>query len=601
MTHPTRSTAKFLNEHQSLGWRIFTWLFVLLFTYFVSKGLLWLVFSVLGLYKLLGDFASTVTTVLAVVMALYGTWTNLKGTPIGIDKTNPTKATSQRVRLTVYTILTTTATIRRIYITNPFRGILILAGAGAGKTKSLVEPILEQSIQQGFAGLLYDFKFPGLAKVASQAMHTRPDRPMYYINFEHLTLSHRVNPLHPDTMPTQSYADEYARAIMYNLKPDAIKKSDFWVDSAQTYLTALIWFLREEYPQYCTLPHVMALAFQPTADVVALLSTNPETRGTIASLRESVQRKAEGQTAGVVSTLQTALRRINTKEIVWVLSGNDFSLNLNDPDNPRFLTLGNSPALSSTFSPVLALLATVAIKQMNQAGKAASVVILDEAPTLYIPDFDQLPATGREHQVVTVFAAQDISQIEGMYGRNKKDAVLANLNNQFYGRVGQRETAQYVSDLWGMEDVEQRTQGQSEGSTSRDSTTTRNRTVNHSYVQRQRVKVQDVLELNPGEFYGQLVESDFSSFKAQIKVQESTPLPELVPVTQVATDDLKQNFLRIQDEVECLFKPRKPNQGGIVEPIQTGPITPQPIVSTQRNGQANHHDQTLQPGESLDF
>lgn len=226
--------------------------------------------------------------------------------------------------------------------------------------------------------------------------------------------------------------------------------------------------------------HVIALAFQSTADVVTLLLTNPNTRGTVDSLRESVQRKDEGQTAGVVSTLQTALRRINSKEIVRVLSGNDFSLNLNDPNNPAFLVLGNSPMLSSTFSPVLALLATVVIKQMNPQRKAPSAVILDEAPTLYIPDFEQLPATGRENKVATVFAAQDISQIEGMYGKNKKDTILANLNNQFYGRVGQRETAQYVSDLWGMEDVEQRTQGK--GESSRDSMTTKTNTINHSYI-----------------------------------------------------------------------------------------------------------------------
>ncbi|MCK8496068.1 type IV secretory system conjugative DNA transfer family protein [Spirosoma sp. RP8] len=578
-------------------------LFIAVFSYWIWKGIIWFIFSILGLYKseMLGDLAQGVTPWLSFIMAIFSTWSAItsQNKAFGIGKTSNTKATGKRVRQSVYTILTTTSTILHIYITNPFRGILILGGAGAGKSKSLIEPIIQQTIQQGFAGLLYDFKFPSLAKVATEAMRTGPGQQMYYINFEHLTLSHRVNPLHPDTMPTQSHADEYAKAIMYNLKPEAIKKPDFWVDSAHTYLTALIWFLREEYPQFCTLPHVMALAFQPTADVVALLSTNPETRGTIASLRESVQRKAEGQTAGVVSTLQTALRRINTKEIVWVLSGDDFKLNLNDPENPRFLTLGNSPSLSSTFSPVLALLATVAIKQMNQTSKAPSAVILDEAPTLYIPDFEQLPATGRENKVVTVFAAQDISQIEGMYGKNKKDTILANLNNQFYGRVGQRETAQYVSDLWGMEDVEQRTQGQSESS--RDSMTTRSNSIHHSYIQRNRVRIQDVLELNTGEFYGQLVESDFSSFKAQIKIPESKLLPEIVPVDQVTTDDLKQNFLRIQDEIEILFKRQGPNQSGVLEPVRHKLIASQPIKPVQSNGRANNNGHAMQPGESLDF
>jgi len=359
-----------MNEDQSLGRRIFVWLFTAVFTFLICWGVIWLAFTFLGVYKshLLSGPAHSLTPWLAAGMAILGAYENVKKNKrkIGIGKTSPTSATGRRIRNSVYTILTQSVLVTHIYITNPFRGVLIIGGAGAGKSKSLIEPIIQQTIHQGYAGLLYDFKFPSLARVATGANQTGPGQSIYYVNFEQLTLSHRVNPLHPDTMPTQSHADEYARAIMYNLKPEAIKKSDFWVDSAQTYLTALIWFLREEYPQCCTLPHVMALAFQPTADVVALLSTNPETRGTIASLRESVQRKAEGQTAGVVSTLQTALRRINSKEIVWVLSGNDFSLNLNDPNNPAFLVLGNSPTLSSTFSPVLALLATVAIKQMNQ-------------------------------------------------------------------------------------------------------------------------------------------------------------------------------------------------------------------------------------------
>lgn len=104
-----------------------------------------------------------------------------------------------------------------------------------------------------------------------------------------------------------------------------------------------------------------------------------------------------------------------------------------------------------------------------------------------------------------------------------------------------------------------------------------------------------MLELKPGEFYGQLVESDFSSFKAQIKVAENMPLPELAPVTQVTTYDLKQNFLRVQEDIEGLFNRQRPTQGGIVDPVKPAPITPMPVLPAQNNGQA------LQPGESLDF
>lgn len=567
--------------------------------YWLTRSVLGFVFTSIGVYKIasLGRLATNLTELAAfgvggwvLYLAIIG---GKRGKGAAIGQASTTTRTKTKVSRSVYTIETHTPAIPRIYLTKPERGVLILGGAGAGKSKSLIEPIIRQTIQQGRTGLLYDFKFPTLARVAAQAwQQAQNGLGFYYVNFEDLTRSHRVNPLSPATMPTQSHADEYARAILYNLKPDAIKKGDFWTDSAHSYLTALIWFLREEHPDLCTLPHAMALAFQPTADVVALLSTNPETRGTIASLRESVQRKAEGQTAGVVSTLQTALRKINTKEIVWVLSGDDFDLNLNDPDAPKFVTLGNAPTLSNTFAPVIALLATVALKQMNQQGKRPSAVILDEAPTLFIPNFEQLPATGRSNEIATVFGAQDISQIEDMYGRSKKDALLSNLNNQFYGRVGHRETAQYISDLWGKEDVQQRSQGRSESSRDFEE----GRSTSESMTERSRVRIQDVLELQTGEFYGQLVDSDFSSFKAQIKAQESGPLPEIVPITMVTAHDVKQNFLRIQAEVESLFTNQGPDRGRATEPVTPQPITPAPLNGqAKHNGQARHHD------ESLDF
>ncbi len=581
----------------------------ILFFFLLYKGvdfLLHFAFSTIGFYKItaLGKLASLVEGWGALAVVGYCAYLMLIGKRSpgpGVDKASTTSKTGRRVGESTYTFETHTPTVPRINLVNPFRGVLILGGAGAGKSKSLIEPIIKQTIERGYAGLLYDFKFPTLAQVASYArQQARPGLAFYFVNFQDLTRSHRVNPLDPATMPTQSHADEYARAILFNLKPDAIKKSDFWTDSAQSYLTALIWFLREEHPQYCTLPHVMALAFQPTADVVALLSTNPETRGTIASLRESVERKAEGQTAGVVSTLQTALRRINTKEIVWVLSGDDFTLNLNDPDAPKFVTLGNSPTLASTFAPVIALLATVAIKQMNQQGKVPSAIILDEAPTLYIPNFDQLPATGRSNEIATIYGAQDISQIEDMYGRSKKDALLANLNNQFYGRVGHKETAQYIADLWGREYVQQRTEGQSESS--RDLETTQGRSMSHSYTERSRVRIQDVLELHTGEFFGQLVDSDFSSFKAQIKVQETGPVPELVPFTIATPQEVKRNFMRIQEEIEGVLLGQ---QKGADVATTTGRIETEPPARVSRgqvNGQAQAGDNGRgAANESLDF
>jgi hypothetical protein len=472
------------------------------------------------------------------------------------DREIASKRTTREIKETVFTFSTVHSDMPFMYLTNPYRGVLVIGGAGSGKSASIIEPIIIQSIQQGFAGILYDFKFPSLAKVARYAADTyKSSVKLYYVDLEDLSRSHRVNPLHPNLMRTQSYADEYSKCILNNLKPESIQKSDYWTDEASSYLTAVIWFLREEYPQYCTLPHVVSLVLEDTIKVVELLSTNAETRGTVASLRGAIERKAEAQVAGIDSTLKTALRKINTKEIAWVLSGNDFSLNINDPLDPKFVTLGNYDGLRGVFGPVLALIATVALKQMNHPGKQKSVVILDEAPTIYIPGLEHIPATARSNKVATVYAAQDLSQIENAYGRLKKDTLVANLSNQFWGRVGLVSTAQYVAELWGKHEVLKTTHsvGKSSNGVTIFSQASYSRNKSESLHEQQRIQINDITELKEGEFFGQLIESDYSSFKAQFEVQPVGALPEITPFQDITTEQLKANFLRIQSDVQSIL------------------------------------------------
>ncbi|OJW72951.1 type IV secretory system conjugative DNA transfer family protein [Spirosoma sp. 48-14] len=479
------------------------------------------------------------------------------------DREVASKRTNREVNESVFTLSTVHSDMPSMFLTNPYRGVLVIGGAGSGKSASIIEPIIIQSVQQGFAGILYDFKFPSLAKVAKYAADTyKSSVKLYYVDLENLSRSHRVNPLQPELMRTQSYADEYSKCILNNLKPESIQKSDYWTDEASSYLTAVIWFLREEYPQYCTLPHVVSLVLEDTIKVVELLSTNAETRGTVASLRGAIERNAEAQVAGIDSTLKTALRKINTKEIAWVLSGDDFSLNINDPLDPKFVTLGNYDGLRGVFGPVLALIATVALKQMNQPGKQKSVIILDEAPTIYIPGLEHIPATARSNKVATVYAAQDLSQIENAYGRLRKDTLVANLSNQFWGRVGLVSTAQYVAELWGKHEVIKTTHsvGKSSNGVTIFSQASYSKSKSESLHEQQRIQINDVTELKEGEFFGQLVESDYSSFKARFQVQQLGDVPDILPFQNVTNEELKENFLRIQLDVQSILDKDKPSE-----------------------------------------
>jgi len=291
----------------------------------------------------------------------------------------------------------------------------------------------------------------------------------------------------------------------------------------------------------------MALAMCPTAEVVALLETNEETRGSIAPIREALT--ADAQRAAIVGTLQNGLRKINSKEIVWVLSGADFTLDLNNPAAPKALVLGNNPDLDDTYGPVLALVATVALKQMNQVGKADSIALLDEFTTFYVPNFDTYPATARSNKVAIVIGIQDFSQLEARYGKNKKNAILGTLSNQFYGLQNNLESAQYVSDLWGKEDVQTTSTNQSESSGPKQSSSAG---TSQATTERQRIRVQDVTNLQTGQFYGKLVESDYSTFKARLSGTE-WPATEWKEFAEVTPEMVTANYRRIQTEARSLL------------------------------------------------
>jgi hypothetical protein len=456
-----------------------------------------------------------------------------------------TTKTTTKVKAGVYNLATWEKDIPMIKITEPYRHLLVAGGPGSGKSFSVLEPILVQAMQQGKAGLIYDYKFPTFARlVASSAKGVQP----FYINFDDLSRSHRVNPIAPQLMTRSSFADQYARTVVYNLIPDAATSANpFFADSAQGYLAAIFWFLREEHPQYCTLPHAMALAMCPAAEVVTLLETNEETRNSIAAIREALS--ADAQRAAIVGTLQNGLRKINSKEIAWVLSGDDFTLDLNNPDAPKALVLGNNADLDDVYGPVLALLATVALKQMNQKGKADSIALLDEFPTFYLPNFDTYPATARSNKVAIVVGIQDFAQLEGRYGKTKKNAILGTLSNQFYGLQNNLEGAQYVSDLWGKEDVQTNSINQSQSTGLNQNGSAGNA---QSLTERQRIRVQDVTNLEPGQFYGKLVESDFTSFKARMKGHE-WPDKDWQAFADVSPDQVTANYQRIQQEARSLL------------------------------------------------
>lgn len=446
-----------------------------------------------------------------------------------------------------------------INVPNPFRGTLVIGSSGSGKSESIGNAFIHQFIQKGYCGVLYDFKFPTLANEVNTALHLygkNTDLKYYIINFQNPTLSHRCNPLSVENIPTVAHAEEYARAIVNNLDTSTIKQRDFFSNSAIAWLASLIWFFRSEHPQSCTLPHVInAALYKDYAQVISMLQTNAQSADMSRSIATAIENKAEKQIAGVIASLQILVSKINSPAIVWALTGNDLDMNINDPAHPKLLCLGSDPSLVDTFSPVISLIITVALKQMNQQGKHKSFVLLDEAPTLYIPKFEMIPATARSNKIASVYMAQDYAQMNDMYGREKAEVIIANLSNQFYGKISSVQTAKAVSEMIGKEErlITNHSRGSSRGSKGG-----RNLSYNTSISQQERyiIKPQEIMQLQPGEFVGQTVESTIPYFWTRVKKSQVSNQHPIAPFAIIEEKEkiLLLNFQQKRKEAEQIIE-----------------------------------------------
>ncbi|MFH1321911.1 MAG: type IV secretory system conjugative DNA transfer family protein [Bacteroidota bacterium] len=443
-----------------------------------------------------------------------------------------------------------------INIPNPFRGIFVVAGAGSGKSDSIAIPIIYQAVKNRYSGVLYDFKFNdpkiNLTRVAYSAFlhYNITDIDFKIINFTDFQRSYRCNPIHPDNIPMIAYADEYSQAIFNNLFPREGSGGKFFDMSAIQVLKASIWFFKEEYPEYCTLPHVVNMILEAsTEELISILESNDETSGMISAAKVAAASGAGDQLAGVIGQLKMVIEKINTKEICWVLNGNDVSLDLNNKDKPTFLCIGSHSQLNSSLGPVIALITTVCMKMMNMADKHHSVLLLDEFPTLYIPNIEEYPNTARSNYCSTVLMCQDFAQIEDRYGRIKQKSIIASLANQFYGNCNNLETTEYISKLFGK--IERVIVNRSQSASRSTMSDSASRSVNYNIQEKVILKPQDVMTLLAGHFVGKVVESDITFFNTRLKrLQDEMNNYHIEDIPTFAKgSDINENYNMIKKDV----------------------------------------------------
>lgn len=446
---------------------------------------------------------------------------------------------------------------------NPFRGIFVIGAAGSGKTESVAIPALEQFIKKEFSGVIYDFKYPTLANEVETLLHANPSRlKHYHVSFDTNYATDKINPIDPKYLPNTSYAREYAQSIISNLMKESIKKPDYWSRSATDILTACIWFLREEHPDLCDIPHLFALITSNDEKLIKLLQSNINTQQMTISLFSAMEKGAHAQVAGVIGTLQGSIAQINTPELMHVFSANEVPLQLNDPENPIILTVGNNPTLSTTLAPLCSLIITVCTKLMNQPNKHQSFVLLDEAPTVFIPNLEVIPNTGRSNKISTIIMCQDLSQLTDGYGKDKADVLFSACNNHFYGRVSTSQTAELLSKQFGKQNVTFNTSSQnlSPGVFGKQLNSTG---TSQSIQEREIIKASEFLDFSVGYFTGIVVESNKNKFKGYFKAinrGEQKTLP-----TSTENIDYMKYYRKVREDINKIFEQETPGTNNIKE------------------------------------
>lgn len=443
----------------------------------------------------------------------------------------------------------------KIYLDNPYRGIYIQGGAGSGKSKSVFEPIITQLVENNYTGLLYDFKSPELSEKVLSAYCTSQNIRSYFVDFKNPYRSNRINPIMPEYLLKSAYALEYATILINNLIPQTIKEHDFFSDNARMVLAGVIWYLKNHYPNYCTLPHVISLLLHTDIDkLITTISEDYEAGGFVASLKQAIDRGAERQAAGVASTLQNALSQLNTRDIFYILSGSDFDLQLNNPNNPKFLCLGNDSTLASTYAPVISLIIGVCVRQMNQPNMQKSIVLLDEAPTIYIPNIEQMPATARSNKVSVVFGVQDYSQLADKYGQDKAQVILSNMGNQFYGRTVNEKSAQMICNLFGKHDriFETKNRGTETSGEFVHLSSNTNKGFSESIQERDKVRVSDITSLEAGQFYGLIAEGHPNEFLRLQFIPQEVKLSHTFH-DKTTDEEMAENYNRIVLESKSII------------------------------------------------
>ena len=436
------------------------------------------------------------------------------------------------------------ATTKGIFkLENIKRGASVIGSAGSGKTESVVLGFLQHFRKYDFCGVIHDYKNFEITEIAYPLFKDSPI-PFYIISFD--KIYHRVNPIAPRYLENEESVNEVSRVLLENLleqrETGATGTTKFFNDAAEGLLGGIIWKLKTSYPEFCTLPHLIAIyQYLNTESLVQFLETNTTSRAMADAFISG--KDSERQTAGVKSTLANALKKISTRKIFMTLCEDEVPLNINSPENPAIISVVNNPKYDASYSAIVATIIHTIIKQMSERKAMASFLLMEEAPTIRLLNMHRIPATLRSYDIATIYVLQDKIQNDMMYGEKGSRAILSNLSYQFFGKVNDPDTAKYYERFF--EIIKSSTTSVSRGYNLDFDTR-----VTTGEKENPKIRSDVFFRLRPGEF---ITYADGKDQKVKFELRKKTK-GKLPSGYNFSNADLNANFERIYKEAKFLFK-----------------------------------------------
>jgi len=448
-----------------------------------------------------------------------------------------------------------------INIINPFRALLVLGTPGAGKSYFVIRHVIKQHIEKGFTFFVYDYKFPDLTRIAYnialQNLDKYPVPPkLYVINFDDLSRSHRVNLLSPESMLDITDATESSRTILLALNREWIKKTgDFFVESPINFTTAIFWYLKKyENGKYCTLPHSIELAQIEYEKLFPVLSLETEIEVLINPFISAYVNGAREQLEGQIASAKIGMARLASPQLYYILSGSDFTLDINNPKHPKIVCAGNNTSKQQVYGAVLSLCVERMLKLVNRKGQMKSSLVFDEFPTIYVNNMDNLIATARSNKVATTLGVQDFSQLRKDYGKEQAEVIMNVSGNIIAGQVI-ADTAKLLSERIGKIMQER----ESVSINSNDTSLSRSMQLDAA------IPPSRIANLSSGEFVGAVADDPEQHIKLKVFHaaiindheairQEENQYRGLPLIRQIDNEEVMQNFYQIKKDIRTIIQ-----------------------------------------------